>query len=440
MLDDLPADLPADRLVHPAVRAVGRVAVGFTALPVVAAYAGGQWLWGIAHRAAARLPDVPEDVGTIPPALPPVASVAEAVGRVAAITSAVSPRPNWALVRSGFPDWPLMVATAKPQFALVGYRYPRRFRPRVFPGADGEPIAAVVGRQRTPRRPAVIVAHGAMTTTHFDYVRRTCLRFHRAGYHVLAPDLRGSGLTALTTAAPQALGWKEGEDIVAAAEYLRDGGATSVAAVGFSLGATAVLNAARHSRPGYGVDGGVLALAPPTDLADILRHVSTRPPLRHRFFGTWLTLRTVAISQARAAGYTYDTFSPEEGFARFAAPFYHLDAAEIARRASPLGWIGEVRVPVLVLHACDDVVVPVDHAERLRAAAAGNPFVHVLVRATGAHHQFHAMDPAWMEGVEAAWLGSFARWETGDAPAADRAPPRFASRTNPLKELADTPI
>jgi predicted alpha/beta-fold hydrolase len=197
--------------------------------------------------------------------------------------------------------------------------------------------------------------------------------------------------------------------VLAAGRWLRDRGATSVGAVGFSLGAAAVLAAARRAGDGE-LEGGALSFSAPADLGTALDVLSTRPPLRDPLYGTWLTLHAAATTRLRTAGYGHEPRSLREVVELVSAPWYGADVDELARRASPAEWIDQVQVPVLAVHAVDDVVIPVDHARRLEERARGNPNVHVLLRPTGGHAAFDLVDPAWTAGVERAWLGALARW------------------------------
>jgi predicted alpha/beta-fold hydrolase len=400
-----PGELPSDRFVRPVAQRVSRTVSGAAALPLLLGFAGAQRVAGGVHALAARVPARP----VAPPARPlePLSADA-AYGRIMAAVpppSAISTSVAMRALAGGLHDWPLMLLTAKPERALLGFRYPRGFRHRVFAGADGEPIAALLGLQPEPARPAVVLCHGAMTTKHFDYVRRTALRLHALGLHVLAIDLRGFGVTALTSAAPSSTGFKEGEDVCAAAEFLRGLGATRVAAIGFSLGGAAVLNAARvaSERPGCALDGGILSLSAPTDMASSLDRASRRPPLRDRFFGTWLTLRAAATSRARAEGWTTRPVSPLEAVEQISAPYYGMSAHDLALRSSAVAFAADVRVPVLHVHAADDVVVPVAQARALRDAAAGNPHVRVLILPHGGHAAFDLAAPALQAALEREW-------------------------------------
>ena len=201
-------------------------------------------------------------------------------------------------------------------------------------GQDGEPLAALVGLQPEAAAPAVIVLHGAMTSKHFDYVRRAALRAYAQGFHVVALDLRGFGVSALASEAPTSLGWEEGGDVLAVAGWLRERGATSVGVVGFSLGAGVALCAARRAGASGALDGGVLAYAPPTDLLDALQRLSRRPSLRDPLFGTWLTLQTAATTRVRSAGLGHDPSSLRDAVELLSVPYYGESVEELCARAS----------------------------------------------------------------------------------------------------------
>jgi predicted alpha/beta-fold hydrolase len=290
-----------------------------------------------------------------------------------------------------------MVVSTRPALAGAGFRYPDPFRRWIVPGADGVPIAATVAVR--PRAPAIVVVPGAMTTRGSAYVRRVAVRLWRAGFTVAAIDLRGFGGTGMLSAAPSSLGFKEGEDVVAVDEWLHGLGAPSVGALGFSLGGAAVLCGARAaSLLGRGLEGGVLALAPPTDALAALVRVSRRPAPWDPLFPTWLTLRAATGARSPLA------------VATVAIPsYYGLDVEAAARRSSAVSFADALDVPVLVLHAEDDVVVPVAHARALAEAAAANPMVQVMTTSWGGHAAFDALDPVWMQSVEIAWFGSLRR-------------------------------
>ncbi len=398
----MPGDLPLDRVTRPVTERAARLLLGVAAMPLVGLYVAGQRISGGAQRAASRWPEAQAEPAAI---WPRPGGIDEAFARVMAISARPSRGGRATVIRHSLHDWPLMLLTAKPEFAQIGFRYPRAFEHRVLTGADGEPIATLTALREGA--PAVLVVHGAMTTKGFDYVRRTAVRLWRAGFSVVAPDLRGFGGTSLASRAPNSLGFKEGEDLVAIDAWLRARGAPSVGAIGFSLGGAVALNAARvASERGAGLDGGVIALCPPTDVAEALARLSTRPSMADPLYATWLTLRAAATARLRAAGAGIDAVTPLAAAAAAIPAFYGIDVDEAARRSSANGFAASLAVPVLVIHAEDDFVVPVSHTRRLAQAAAGNDRVRILTPSWGGHTAFDALDPAWMAAVERAWFGT----------------------------------
>jgi len=90
-----------------------------------------------------------------------------------------------------------------------------------------------------------------------------------------------------------------------------------------------------------------------------------------------------------------------------AEPYYELPAAEIWKNATALGKIADAKVPVLVLHPEDDVIVKVEHAHMLAEAARDNDLVRVWVLPAGAHGILEAIDSTFTYGV---YRGFFDRW------------------------------
>ena len=98
----------------------------------------------------------------------------------------------------------------------------------------------------------------------------------------------------------------------------------------------------------------------------------------------------------------------------------------IWERSSARNTISGARVPVLVLHSADDWLVPVDQAEILREAAAGNELVRVWTVAAGGHGAIDAIDERWAYAVYRALLralGGVSRprtWRGGLLPGSGR--------------------
>ena len=311
----------------------------------------------------------------------------------------------WAEPRKGLADISTFVLTQSHDGATLGYGYPRQFREMTFDTADGVRIGASVALQDVPR-PGLIVVHGLFTTRRFDYVREPAVRaFFDWGFNVAAVDLRSFGLTGLMNEAPSSGGWKEGEDLIAVAEQLKELVATSVGALGISLGASSVLNAS-HPDGAEALDGGIIAVSPPADVGNATERLSRDLPFKHPGYALNYGFRAMLLSRVRGSGWP-DVTLLSEALDKVSAAYYGLDVEEIQKRSSAVNHIADARVPVLVLHPEDDHVIPVRHAEMLAEAAAGNDLVRVWKLAGGGHGALDAIDKRWTYSV---YRNFFERW------------------------------
>ena len=277
MWESLATTRRQDRVLHGSAKLVN-VLIGIVALPA----------WLIGQRLGRPLRRLLERRGARPRALSvPAAgerSMTALFGELEAIPNQLHSTP-WAEPRKGLADMSTFVLTQNHDLANYGYAYPRQFHELTIEGADGVRIAASVATHDVPR-PGLIVVHGLFTTRRFDYVRQPAVRaFFDWGFNVAAVDLRSFGLTGLMNEAPSSGGWKEGEDLIVVAEQLKGLGATSVGALGISLGASSVLNAS-HPDGAEALDGGIIAVSPPADIAHATERLSRQvcrssiPPTR----------------------------------------------------------------------------------------------------------------------------------------------------------------
>lgn len=386
-----------DRALHGAAKLLNLL-VGLFALP---AWLLGQWLGGPVRRRLARGEEEPQ----LPVPAPAERSMASLIPALEALPSRLRSTP-WAEPRKGLRDLSTFVLTQHHDAAALGYSYPRPFSEHLFDGADGLRIGASLGLHEQPR-PALIVAHGLFSTRRFDYVREIAVRaFYEWGFNVAAVDLRGFGLTGLMNDAPSSGGWKEGEDLIRVAEQLRDLGATSVGALGISLGGSSVL-AASHPRGAEALAGGILAISPPADVGHATDRLSRRVPLRHPAYAINLAFRAMLLSRVRGSRWPDDVRHLDQALEQVSATYYGLDSAEIRARSSAANHIAGARVPVLVLHPVDDQIIPIRHAELLRERSARNDLVHVWTLPGGGHGAIDAVDERWAYSV---YRGFFERW------------------------------
>lgn len=388
-----------DRILHGSAKALN-LAVGSVALP---AWLIGQRLRDPFRKVLQRLDPESAD---LPVAQPRERTMDALMADLESIPHGLH-HSDAAMIRKGLADMSTFVLAQQREAANLGYAYPSQFRDHVFEGADGEHIAASIGLHDGGRRPGLIVVHGLFSSRRFDYVRDIAVRaFFEWGFNVAAVDLRSFGLTNLTSQAPTSTGWKEGEDILACGRYMKELGSTTVGALGISLGGSSVLGACHPDGADEALDGGILAVSPPSDPRAMAKRLSRKVPRTDPAYalneGFWAMLR----SRIRQSGWedVHDFVDPLE---KISAPYYEVTPDELWHRAAAREHIADAKVPVLVLHPEDDEVIPVEQARELAAAARGNDLVRVWILPGGGHGAIDAIDRTWFYAV---LRGFFERW------------------------------
>jgi predicted alpha/beta-fold hydrolase len=398
MWESLATTRRQDRFLHGSAKFFN-VLIGIIALPV---WLIGQRLGGPVRRLLERRGARPRELPVPPERERSMTALMSDLERIPSKVHATA----WAEPRKGLADLSTFVLTQSHDLATYGYAYPRQFHELTLEGADGVRIAASVALQDVPR-PGLIVVHGLFTTRRFDYVREPAVRaFFDWGFNVAAVDLRSFGLTGLMNEAPSSGGWKEGEDLLAVARELKKLGATSVGALGISLGASAVLGASHPEGAEDALDGGILAVSPPADIAAATERLSRDVPLNHPGYALNYGFRAMLLSRVRGSRWP-DVSLLSEALDQVSAAYYGLDVEQIHERSSAVRHIANARVPVLVLHPEDDHVIPVSHAQMLAEAAAGNDLVRVWTLPGGGHGALDAIDAGWTYSV---YRQFFERW------------------------------
>ena len=391
-----------DRLLHGAAKALNLV-VGFLAAPL---WLLGQRLSDPFRRLLARFDAQPVPV---PMPQPRERSMDALMSDLEAIPNGLH-HSELAMVRKGLADLSTFVLANQREAANLGYAYPGQFSDHVFEGADGERIAASVGLQEGCGRPGLIVVHGLFSSRRFDYVRQIAVRaYYEWGFNVLALDLRSFGLTNLTSEAPTTVGWKEGEDILALARYMKELGSTSVGTLGISLGASSVLGASHPEGAAERLDGGILAVSPPADPELAWQRLAEPVPRGHPRYPLHAGFQAALTSRVRSGRWPAEAEDMSRVMEVVSAPFYGVPAEEIWRRARGMDYMEKVRTPLLILHPEDDQIVKVEHARMLEEASRQNEMVRVWILPAGQHGILEAIDPVWTYGVYRAF---FERWAT----------------------------
>jgi uncharacterized protein len=391
-----------DRVLHGAAKLVN-VLLGLVLLPlwIIGQLLGGRvrsLLMSLERRSKRPLPVPPERERTMDALMRDLEAIPQHLRHS-----------DFAELRVGLADISNFVVAQHREGAVIGYRYPGQFKDHIVPGADGERIAASIALQEAAR-PAVIVVHGLFTSSRFDYVRSIAVRaFYEWGFNVAALDLRSFGMTELTSPAPSTGGWKEGQDLLALARYMKDLGATSVGALGISLGGSTVLDSCDYNETETALDGGLLAVSPPAVPKEVWERLSEPVPRGHPRYPLHKAFEAALISRVRSGRWPPEAEDMMRAMEVVSAPYYQLDAEEIWRNARGIDRVPNSKVPLLVLHPEDDPIIKVEESRRLAEAAKDNDLVRVWILPTGSHGLIEAADPQWTQAVYRTY---FERWAT----------------------------
>ncbi|WP_017600393.1 alpha/beta hydrolase [Nocardiopsis lucentensis] len=202
--------------------------------------------------------------------------------------------------------------------------------------SDGVGIDAVLRRGSEPRTTAVVLANGFTGTHHSPHTRAIAEGLIPVG-DVMTFDFRGHhGSGGLST-----VGNAEIHDLEAVVAHLRESGYTSVATVGFSMGAAVVV---RHAA----IYGGVSAAVAVSGPSRWYYRGTRRMRLLH--FGIEGALGRFFLRRVRKVRVTDERWDPRPAEPR-----------EVAADIAP--------TPLLVVHGDADDYFPVSHATTIHDAA-----------------------------------------------------------------------
>lgn len=323
----------------------------------------------------------------------------------------------------------LIFMNARRSTAARLYRYPGEFEDVVIESFDGTPIGAVVGIHPDGRpRPALVISHGFMGSKNDHYIIDTALTaYSEWGFNVLGIDLRNFGRSQCLTHTPSTAGWKEGEDLLAAAKFLSEKPeVTTVGITGFSMGAGSTMRAAYAAREYPYLTGGAIAWNGYSDARRMVSYISDRPPVNDPFFPVYMAFRLMhRLRRKDMLGYIEDpdilghlggSFSEanfEKYIEKVAAPHYGVTADELYRNASSREFLAEVEVPLLIVHSADDPICPPSEMDELIQIAEDNPNVQVWMLPAGNHCLFQYMDRNWYLTVMRGFFSYWADWGQG---------------------------
>ena len=207
----------------------------------------------------------------------------------------------------------------------------------------------------TPGKRTIMVLHGSGSVRD-NYINMEVSRaLAQHGFDVLLFDFRGHGESGGST---HSLGAWETRDIAGALTYLKGRGVEEVGAIGYSMGAAALLLAA----PNQPEIRALVADSSFADLFSILERERVRSNIPSAF-----NAGVILMSQA----------------------LYGLNPLENEPKRA-VARLGDR--PVLLIHGSTDSLIPVSEAYELREAGASNPNLELWVAPSAGHVATFAQD------------------------------------------------
>jgi predicted alpha/beta-fold hydrolase len=242
---------------------------------------------------------------------------------------------------------------------------------------DGEPGTRVLVEENRPEgepRGEVVLVHGLEGSSRSGYMISMAQALARAGFVAHRFNLRSCGGTEHLTPTLYHSGLTG--DLLAVLKSLRAQGRGPLFIVGYSLGGNVVLKLAGElGSQAYGLIAGACAVSTPIDLHACVRAIGKRSNWIYeqrfvkRLCERYLRKHTAAPDRFPANGierirsiYQFDDLCTARAFG-------FGDAATYYRTQSSLRFLHGIRVPVLLLQAQDDPMIPFEILPAARCAA-----------------------------------------------------------------------
>jgi predicted alpha/beta-fold hydrolase len=246
--------------------------------------------------------------------------------------------------------------------------------------------------EKRPDVPVLVIVHGLEGSSDSNYVMGVAEKAFAEGFHVLRLNQRNCGGTEALTPTLYNSGMS-GDYRAVFAELSSADGFQQIFFAGYSMGGNLVTKMAGE----YGdavprVLKGVCAVCPALDLAACADALE-RPAnfFYQRYFVTGLMSRYGRKAKLFPERYSQDGFGRIRTVREFddeitAPQFGYRDAQEYYEAVGAKKVVSHVRVPVLMITAQDDPIVP--YASFLRAKIAQNPAIRFLAPEHGGHCGF----------------------------------------------------
>jgi len=249
-------------------------------------------------------------------------------------------------------------------------------------------VQVLVASQRPPGKPrgGVIMVHGLEGSGEAGYIRSLSTAALRAGFAAHRFHMRTCGGTEHLCETLYHAGLTSDLRAVLREICREDGG--PVALVGFSLGGNVVLKLAGElADHAASLIRCVAAVSTPLDLAACSRRISDPDNRIYQArFVRRMRDRLIATGRYRAEEFA-GLQTVEALDERFTAPSFGFpDAATYYRTQSALGYLPDIRVPALLVHARDDTFIPFSVYDS--PEISHNSWIRLILTENGGHLGF----------------------------------------------------
>jgi predicted alpha/beta-fold hydrolase len=278
-----------------------------------------------------------------------------------------------------------------------------------MPDGTGDRLTGALSRRGTTNpaasRALVVLVHGLSGCEKSAYILESAGYFLDIGHPVLRLNLRGSAATQPHCREHYHAG--RDEDLAVVLDQLTGRGElqAGLVLIGFSLGGNMVLKFLASRGRDYPLCCAI-SVSAPIDLAAAAERL-LQP--RNRFYHTWMLrhMKQDAIAAkelgAREARTIRTARTIYEFDDRVTAPRNAFQGAQdYYRRCSAGQFLGDIRVPTLVIHALDDPWIPA--RGYLNIDWTSNPYLSPLLPLSGGHVGFHDARGTWHNQVAALFI------------------------------------
>ncbi len=252
------------------------------------------------------------------------------------------------------------------------------------PAETGVQVLIETQRPASPRAEEIVLVHGLEGSSRSGYMKSMARAALEAGFVVHRFNMRSCGGSESLSAT----GYHSGMtgDLLA---FLRRQGAGPFFLIGFSLGGNVILKLAGElAEEARGWIGGVCAVSTPIDLGACVRRLEEpQNRIYHARFVRRMKQRTLRLNPATTGLGSVQTLRQFDDLIT-APAFGFRDSSHYYDSQSCWRFLDRVRVPVLVIHAKDDPVIPAEIFDRPELRR--NPCLKLLTLEHGGHVAFIA--------------------------------------------------